>query len=82
MNCVIITYCCAVLFPVDLVTKRAIIGGGQKSVFSSFLADFSARLARSIPWAEGLVMQWCNIDWCTRQQDGHWAAITQNTPPA
>ena len=24
------------------------IGGGQKSVFSSFLADFSARLVRSI----------------------------------
>ena len=21
-------------------------------------------------------MQWCNTDWCTRQQDGHWAAIT------
>ena len=43
MNCVTIGYFCAFLFPVDLVTKRAIIGGGQKSVFSSFLTDFSAR---------------------------------------
>ena len=43
-----VPYCCALLFPVDSVTKQAIIGGGQKSVFSSFLADFSARLAQSI----------------------------------
>ena len=31
-----------------LVTKRAIIGGGQQSVLSSFMANISAGLAWSI----------------------------------
>ena len=35
INCQIISDFWAVLFPVDLVTKRAIIGCGQKSIFSS-----------------------------------------------
>ena len=37
------SYFCAVLFPIDLVIKRAIRVGGQRSVFLSFLADFSPR---------------------------------------
>ena len=48
MNCVIVSYFCAFLFPIDLVTKGATNGGGQKSVFSSFLTGFSARLTWSI----------------------------------
>ena len=48
MNCVIISYFGAVLFPVYLLTNTSDIGGGQKSVFSSVLADFFARPARSI----------------------------------
>ena len=46
--CLIISYFCSVLFPIDLVTKQGIIEGGQKSFFSSFLTDFSARQAWSI----------------------------------
>ena len=68
----IISYFCADLFPVDIkdikdikVTKgykgykgnqRSNIRGGQKSVFSSFLADFSARLVRSILLIKGQII--------------------------
>ena len=45
INCLIISFFCAVLFPVHLVTKRAILELASRA---SFLVDFSARLVWSM----------------------------------
>ena len=50
LACKQVSYFCAVLFPVNLVTKQVIIEGGQKSVFSSN-CGFSTRQAQSIGWS-------------------------------
>ena len=40
MNCAIISYFCAVLYPVDLVTKRAILDGWPEERLLVFSRGF------------------------------------------